>query len=570
MPSHAELAEFIGFCLGEQIPLDSVEMAGEELGLSDRDAPWSELIERGAGELTVLIIGAGWAGICMAAKLQRAGVRHVVIERNADIGGTWLDTTYPGCGVDTPSHLYQFTFDPSPDWPGHYSKRDDVLAYLHGCVERHGIAKNIRLNTTVTGARWEEDDHSWSVDITAPGELKESLSADILVTATGLFGAPKYPDIPGADSFEGVAVHTADWDPGLRLDGKRVAVIGSGASAMQVVPAIAGRARHVTVFQRSPLWATPNPDLHRPVSAAAQHLMRTIPIYAGAYRFRQFWMWNDHIWPGLQKDPAWPHPDRAVNAANDRYRAFLTRHIDAELDGAPELREKCLPSYPPYGKRMLMDAGWFKTLRRTDVSLVTEPIAGLSATGVTTADDEQHPVDVVVYATGYDAHRPLWPIDIRGRENTTIRDVWGDDDPRAYLGICVPRFPNMFCLYGPNTSLGHGGSIIFQIELQVRYVMGMLTAMASHDVSSVEVRTEAHDNYNHELDQAHERMIWTHPGMSTWYRNARGRVTVLSPWRLVDYWRMTRSPDLNNFKINRLGDAGRRGVEPPARQDICP
>jgi 4-hydroxyacetophenone monooxygenase len=322
---------------------------------------------------------------------------------------------------------------------------------------------------------------------------------------------------------------------------------------MQLVPAIAGVAAHVTVFQRSPQWAVPNAELDRAVSAETQWLLAQLPFYSGWYRYREFWQWNDHIHPTLQIDPDWPHQDRSINALNESHRVFLTEHITRTLEGRPDLIAKCLPTYPPYGKRGLMDAGWFATMRRDDVSLVTEPVTAIRPGGLVTADGAEHAADVIAYATGFHAQKMLWPMDVHGRDGT-IREAWGDDDPRAYLGIAIPGFPNFFTLYGPNTNLGHGGSVVFHTELQVRYTMGLICAMVEGGISAAEVRAEVCAEYNDRLDEAHSRMIWSHRGMDTWYRNAKGRIVTNSPWRLADYWRMTREPDLSEYHLEHVSD----------------
>jgi 4-hydroxyacetophenone monooxygenase len=260
-------------------------------------------------------------------------------------------------------------------------------------------------------------------------------------------------------------------------------------------------------------------------------------------------MYNDKIHATLQIDPDWPHPDRSVNAINDEHRDYFTRHIRRELANRPDLVAKVLPDYPPFGKRILMDSGWFKTLTRGNVNLVTDGLSRIRESWIETDRGDKCEVDVIIFATGFHSRRLLWPMELRGRGGIDIREAWGEDDARAYLGITVPDFPNLFMLYGPNTNLGHGGSIVFHTECQVRYIMGLLHLMRDEHIASVECKVEVHDEYNSRLDAAHERMIWTHPGMQTWYRNAHGRVVTNSPWRLVDYWRMTRTPSLDDYIV---------------------
>ena len=549
VPSRSDLAEMMGFTIGEEMSTEYVDMVAEEIGLADRDATWDRLVvPQGRSGFRVLVIGAGFSGLCLAMKLERARIPYSIIEKNEDLGGTWLENRYPGCGVDSPSHLYQFSFEPNAHWPRYYSTRDDIHGYLLDCADRYGVRDHIRFGTEVRGASWDAGTHTWQVEVSGPGGTGEQLTADVVISAVGQLNRPSRPSFEGADSFAGPALHTAEWTPSLDVRGKRVAVIGTGASAMQLVPTIAGVAEQVTVFQRSPQWAVPNPDYIRAVSEQTRLLLDRLPFYSGWYRYRQFWLWNDHIHPTLQIDPDWPHPERSINAANEAHRVFLTRYITELVGHRPELLAKCLPTYPPYGKRMLMDNGWFTTVCRDDVELVTSPVESIRPGGVVTADGTEHSADVLVYATGFDAHRMLWPMRITGRDSD-LHEVWGEDDARAYLGMAVPGFPNFFTLYGPNTNLGHGGSVVYHTELQFRYVMGMLRAMLDRDLAAVEVRRDVHDDYNRRVDEAHARMIWSHRGMDTWYRNRAGRVVNNSPWRLADYWRMTRSPDLRDYDL---------------------
>ncbi|HEX4110418.1 MAG TPA: NAD(P)/FAD-dependent oxidoreductase [Solirubrobacteraceae bacterium] len=529
--------------IGEQVGEEYVELASEEIGLRDRDEPWATSHTRMRTDaLDVVIVGAGFSGLCMAIKCARARIPYVVLEQAPALGGVWRENVYPGVKVDSPSHLYQLSFAAQPDWPGYYSRGARIRAYLERLADRYDVRPHIRFDTELLGARWEGS--RWRLQ-TSTGALE----ADVLVSAVGQLNRPSIPAITGAERFAGPAMHTAEWNPSIDVAGRRVAVIGTGASSMQLVPAIAGVAEKVTVLQRSPQWAVPNPDLDREVSEDARWLLAHVPLYAGWYRFRQFWLWNDNIWPTLQIDPDWPDQERSINAANDAHREFLTEHIRSTLAGREDLIARCLPTYPPYFKRMLMDTGWFATMRRDDVELVTDAITQIEPDGLRTADGRLHRADVLVYATGFRARRMLWPLQVVGRDGVVLRDVWGEDDASAHLGITVPGFPNLFCLYGPNTNLGHGGSVVFHAELQVRYVMGMLRAMLDRDLAAVEVREAVHDDYVERVDAAHQRMIWSHRGASTWYRNAAGRVVTNSPWRLIDYWRMTREPDLSEYLL---------------------
>jgi 4-hydroxyacetophenone monooxygenase len=284
-----------------------------------------------------------------------------------------------------------------------------------------------------------------------------------------------------------------------------------------------------------------------------------VPFYHQWYRCRLVWTFTDKVHESLQIDPNWPHPEQSVNAINDGHRRFFTSYILEQLAGREDLIAKSVPTYPPFGKRMLLDNGWFAALKRDHVDLIDGAVAAITPTGIRTADGVERDADVIVFATGFEAQRVLHPIDIRGRGGRSIREVWGEDDACAYLGISTPGFPNLSFVYGPNTNLGHGGSYIWIAESQVRYITDLLKQMVDQGIGEVECRPEVNEEYNRQLDAAHERMIWTHTGMDTWYRNAHGRVVTNMPWRVVDYWGMTRTADLKDFDVQPpLED--RRGV----------
>jgi 4-hydroxyacetophenone monooxygenase len=325
-----------------------------------------------------------------------------------------------------------------------------------------------------------------------------------------------------------------------------VGVIGTGASAMQIVPQLAGTTKRLFVFQRSPQWAISCPDYFRAVSEGERWLMRHAPYYGAWYRFRQFYINGDGVHDTLQVDPAWPYPRRSLNANNDRMREALTRYIEGEIGSRTDLLPKVLPDYPPFAKRMLIDNHWFRALTRDDVELITDRIERVTTSGVCLQSGVHHDLDVIVFATGFHANRFLWPMTITGARGRTLTDRWGDD-PRAYLGMTVPEFPNFFMLYGPNTNLAHGGNITFHSECQMRYILGCLGLLLSSGKGAMECKDGVHDEYNARVDAAHARMVWAQPHVMNWFKNAAGRVVTHSPFRLVDYWRMTHAPRADDF-----------------------
>ena len=556
VPLEVDLERFtrmMRVCVAEDVAPEYAPMLLEELGFVNRDVRWSEppVIPTG---FKVLIIGAGFAGICAAIKLQALGIPFVVIEKNSDIGGTWFDNNYPDAGVDTPNHFYSYSFAPNTKWKHYFSKRADIWQYARDVAEKFNIVSSIQFSTEVHALQWNTESQTWTVTITNDSHSRtEEFSA--VITAVGQLNRPNLAPASGIEHFNGDWFHSAHWNHNVDLRGKRVAVIGTGASAMQFMPTLAATAGDVTIFQRSPQWVRPNSDYHRTVSENTVWLLENMPFYAQWYRFGLFWRFGDGLLRTLRRDPDWQFPERSMNRHNDRHREQLTDHLMQELDGRPDLIEKCLPDYPPYGKRILVDNNWYKTLRRDNVHLVTSAVDHVTTTGIVDADGDAHEFDVIILATGFQAGNLLSPIDIRGVSGTPLRDVWGVDDPRAYLGITVPDYPNMFVLVGPNTFVAHGGSIIYQAECEMRYVTDCIRHMIENGISSVEVQQRVHNEYNERVDAEHDQLVWAHSGLHSWYRNSKGRVFSPMPWRFVDYWQMTHDFDESEYKVILNGAA---------------
>lgn len=553
-PSPELLVEMMTSSAGEPVDPEFVDMVSEELGLRPRGA--TQPAPAPAADFDVLVIGAGLAGVAAGIKLGEAGIRYRVVEKNARVGGTWAENTYPGAGVDTPSHLYSFSFEQMPTWSRFYAKQAEINGYIDHCARKYGVHQNISYSTAATAASFDEETGRWVVDLVHQDGAVEAVNPRIVISAVGQLNIPKIPKLPGMELFEGPLFHTARWPEGLDLTGKKVACVGTGASAMQIVPILAEQVDELVIFQRSPQWAGPNANYFREVTPAQRTLFEAVPGYMHWYRFRLLWIFNDKVHHSLQIDPTWPHLDRSINSTNEKHRVFFTNYIVNELGERQDLLLDVLPDYPPFGKRMLIDNGWFRALTRPNVRLITERVAELTATGVRTPSGGAYDVDAVVLSTGFEALRLLDSVEVRGLGGQTLREAWGEDNAYAYLGITVPGFPNFFCVYGPNTNLGHGGSIIFNIECQVRYVVDLLTQMIDRGIDVVDCRREVCDRYMSSVDAAHAKMIWSHPGVDTWYRNAAGRVVTNSPWRLVDYWRMTEHAELTDYHLG--------GAEPVA------
>lgn len=500
-------------------------------------------------ELTVAVVGAGMSGICAAIELKRAGFRFQVFERNDSVGGTWHENKYPGCGVDTPSIFYSYSFESSYPWRHYFAKRDQIAQYFEHCVDKYEVRSNIVLSTEVVRASYDEVRQRWELVIKTSGEREHKVYADALIAAVGQLNIPSIPSLPGMDSFRGPIVHTASWPKDLDVKGKRVGLVGTGASGMQVGPAIAGSVEHLTVFQREPHWILPNAQYHAELRDDEHWLFKHMPYYAQWVRAQLIWNYGDAVYPSLQVDRNWESDGGSINAVSESFRKNMMRHIQRELTGRPDLIAKTTPNYPPYAKRVLLDNHWYKMLRNDNVDLVTSSISRISENRIQTADGHIHALDVLVLATGFQATRMLSSVDIHGRNDIRLRDAWEGDNPRAYLGITVPDFPNLFLLYGPNTNLGYGGSAIFNSECQVRYAVQCLQLMKKNGWGSLECRRETHDSYNQEVDAMHADMVWARQDVDNWYRNSQGRVATNSPWRLMDYWHLTHTPNPDDFLI---------------------
>jgi 4-hydroxyacetophenone monooxygenase len=546
-PGDALMLDMMRTCMGEDISPAYAPMMREELGFVARDVAWaSKLPAELLARTPVLIVGAGVSGINLGARLKRLGIDFTVLERSGDLGGVWRDNRYPGCGVDTPNHAYSFSLGSRYRWTYYFSPRDELQDYLRRAAEEFGVIPHIRFRNEVVAAQWDEAKLVWRVSVSTP-EGEQRIEANVLVSAVGQFGVPSVPDFAGAQTFAGEMFHVSEWPQGLDLRGRKVAIVGTGASAMQIVPAIAGDVAQLDIYQRSPQWARPIPRYHDALTEGAQWLLAHVPYYAAWFRFSLLWRYGDGLLPHLRKDPDWPHPERSLNRVNDRHRQEMTEHILRELGDRTDLIGKCVPTYPPYGKRILLDNGWYRALLRPNVELVTAGISRIARDGVVVEDGRLRAADVIVLSTGYQISQMAAKLNIRGKGGVDLRSVWGDDNATAHLGITVPGFPNFFMMQGPSTGLGHGGSQICQTESQTRFITAMLVQLVEGRLASVEVRQEAHDAYVAKVDALHSRLIWSHPGMSTYYRNRHGRVVSVSPFSLVEYWTMTHDPDISDF-----------------------
>lgn len=476
----------------------------------------------------VLIVGSGFGGLAMALELKRSGFEDFLLLESADdIGGVWRENTYPGAACDIPAPYYSFSFAPNPAWPSRFSRRADIHAYLKRVAGSYGLYEHIRFAAHVTAATFDEPTGRWQVG-TAGGDR---YTAEVFVPAIGQLSRPALPDIAGLGSFTGPAFHSASWDHTVDLTGKRVAVIGTGASAVQLVPAVAPRVARLSVFQRSAPWILPRPEVeYRPWH---HELFRRVPATRLAERFG-WWLFCEILALGLVDIP----PLRGLVAAASR--AHLRRQIPD-----PDLRIKVTPDYDPGCKRVLFSGDYLPALTRADVDVETTGITRIEPGGVRTDDGRLHTVDVIVYGTGFLASDFLAPIQVSGTGDRRLADEW-QDGAHAYLGMSVPGFPNMFCMYGPNTNLGVG-SIVHMLESQARYVRQAVRHLSEHGRAYLDVRHDVAKAYDATLQQRLNRSVWTL--CSSWYRNHNGRITNNWPGGTATYRLATRVFHTDDYRV---------------------
>ncbi|MGY1662636.1 flavin-containing monooxygenase [Geodermatophilus sp. SYSU D00705] len=496
----------------------------------------------------VAVIGAGMSGLATAHRLTQAGIPFVVFERQSELGGVWTANDYPGCRLDTSNFAYSYSFYQQGDWKDNYSRREEIWDYLKRCARDLGLEENIRFRTEVVSARWDDDTSTWAVRVRTDGRPAEELRFQAVISAVGQLSEPNIPTIEGLDRFQGATWHTAEWDKDVDLTGKRVAVVGTGASAFQVIPKVAEVAETVTVFQRTPPWVVPSPGYNSPLPTGQAWLFANVPHYHRWFRVHQFFTSIDSRRPYAVVDPEWDHPV-SVSAKNEALRQGLLAHLERSLGDRPDVLAKVTPAYPPYAKRMLRDDGlWMETLKRDDVHIVTEAIARANPTGLQTVDGTVHEVDVIVFGTGFRASDFLSSISVTGRDGIDLHEQWGGD-ARAYYGISVPDFPNLFCLYGPNTNLIANGSLVMFSEAAIDYVLACIRMLFDEGRDAIQVDRRAFEEFNERIDAACRSMAYGLSSVNSWYKNATGRVSQNWPLHSLEYWKGTHQLDRGDFEL---------------------
>jgi len=553
VPLPAELLhEMMSWLVCEDVPEEYVPLLMEEMELDGRDARRVETAGSASDRAAfpVVVVGCGQSGLLAGIRLLEAGIPFTILEKNAGVGGTWWENSYPGARVDVGNHFYCYSFEPSDHWTEYFARQPELQRYFASVMDKYDIGRHVRWETEALGATWDDETATWSVRVRAADGTAEVLEARAIISAVGQLNRPHVPEIPGQETFAGPAFHSARWDHDVALDGRRVAMIGAGASGFQIAPTIAPAVGHLTVFQRTAQWMFPNPNYHATVGPGVRWALRHLPFYGRWYRFLLFWPGCDKGLEAARVDADYPDQQRAVSETNELTRQMLPEWIAGQIGDDPDLLAKVVPDYPATGKRTLQDNGaWLSALTRDNVELVRTAIDHIEPDAVVTVDGERYPADVIVYATGFEATRMLAPMEITGRDGVDLRTMWGER-PAAYLGITVPGFPNFFCMYGPGTNLAHGGSLIFHSECQMRYITRCLEALVVGDHRSMEPRRERYDDWHERSQREIKKLVWSQPSVKhSFFKNSHGEIHVLSPWRLVDYWAWTKEPDLSDFVI---------------------
>ncbi|HEX6244437.1 MAG TPA: NAD(P)/FAD-dependent oxidoreductase [Polyangiales bacterium] len=479
-------------------------------------------------EYEVIIVGTGFAGLGMAIRLKQAGIHNfVILEKDDGVGGTWRANSYPGAACDVQSHLYSFSFEQNPNWSRMFAEQKEILAYLEHCTDKYHLRPHLRCNVEVKRGVYNEDSASWQVELSNG----QKLSARFLVSGCGGLSRPSYPKIAGLESFQGAMFHTARWRHDVDLSGKRVAVIGTGASAIQVVPAIVDKVKKLKLFQRTPPWIMEKPD--RAIGAAEKRLYARFPRLQRAQRARLYSTLEARVM-GFVVMP------RVMEQVEKRALSFMEEQIKD-----PTLRKRLTPNYRIGCKRVLMSNEYFGALQRPNAELVTDGIREIRAHSVVTQDGSEHEVDAVILATGFQAADAVAPFDLRGKGGLDINEEWRAG-AEAYKGTTVAGFPNLFVMVGPNTGLGHS-SMVYMIESQIQYAIEAIAHVRARGLASVEVRRDAQRRYNAELQQRMSKTVWATGGCTSWYTTADGKNTTLWPGFTFQFRKETEAFDAENY-----------------------
>ena len=500
----------------------------------------------------VVVIGCGLAGILAGIRLKQADLPFIIIEKNPGPGGTWWENRYPGARVDVGSHQYCYSFEPADHWSEFYCQQPELRAYFTAILDKYDLRPHCKFKTAVTRLRWDDGRSEWSIDLSDTDGLEENIQARFVFSAVGSLNLPNLPDIPGMDTFSGPSFHSARWPDDLQLTGSRFALVGAGASGFQIAPTIADEVEQLTIFQRTAQWIIPNPLYHAAVPGGDRWALRHLPFYGRWYRFIMTFAGIAAGNDPYRIEPTYEDPtNRSVNALHAKRADALLSWMTSLLADRPDLVSMVVPDYPALGKRVLQDDGsWLRCLQRSNVELVRTAIDRIVPDGVVTVDGNHFPADVICYATGFRHNEFLASMELTGSGGTSLREQWGDE-PTAYLGITIPNFPNLFCIYGPGTNLASGASLFYHSEFQVHHAMELIRETLTSGARRCEVTAQAHASYVDRYQAEIEQLVWSHPSIRhSHYKNPAGKVFTLSPWPLDLYREWTRDIDHSHYTFD--------------------
>jgi 4-hydroxyacetophenone monooxygenase len=556
VPSDEEVREVMDLVLGAPTRDEHFEVRRKMLAFEPfpfYHKPTGDKLRVPAG-FRAAIIGAGLAGIAMAVQFERLGVPYTIYERRAEIGGTWSRNQYPDIRVDTLSITYELTFDEQYPWREYFARGAEVRDYLELMARKHGVSPHIEFEHDLEAARYDEDTSTWGLTFSQASGDTTNVEADIVVSAAGLFAVPRLPEIPGLETFEGKILHPTEWSSGIQLQGERVAVVGNGSTGVQLLAPVSRDAAQVDLYQRTPQWISPRPRYGKPVEPEVRWLLDELPGYWNWCRYTSMinlFNWHEDF---LVPDPAWEKQGGHITKKSEELREFLVSYISDQVGDRPDLIERLIPDYAPMVRRPVVDNAWYETLTKDHVSLVTDSIIRITPTGIETADGTVRPCDTIVFATGYDVSTYLAPAEYTGTDGTDLQGFWEQESPRAYHGMMVPNFPNLFMLYGPNSQPVSGGiSLPSWFQIWAAYIAQCLELMFERGGTSVEVTEPAFKDFNRRLDAEAAGMAFLTDTASVdknYYVNAHGRLQLNTPFETGDLYAMQKAPDPNDLEIN--------------------
>lgn len=549
VPDDDELLELMDLTLG--VPTKPGHFEIRKKFLNFEPYPFSFVPEGGKPAVPegfeVAIIGAGFSGIAMAIQLDQLGVPYTIFERRDEIGGTWSFNQYPDIRVDTMTLTYELCLEKPHPWSEYFARGGEVRSYLKEVAERHGIASGVRVGHALEAARFDASTSRWKLEFSRADGSRVQHEANVVVSAAGLFSTPTTPDLPGKESFEGEILHPTQWTSEHSAAGKRVAVVGNGSTGVQLLAPIAEEADRTLVFQRTPQWISPRPGYGEPISEEKRWLLDNLPGYWNWYRYSAIiglFTWHEDF---LIPDPDWEARGGHITRKSQELQGVLLDYIKSQIGDRPDLLEKLVPNHAPMVRRPVVDNGWYRALTRDDVELVTEGIARFTPTGIETEDGKHHEVDLVIFATGYAVDHYLWPAEYEGEGGQNLRAYWAPESPKAYLGLMVPHFPNLFIMYGPNSQPASGGvGLTAWMQIWSAYMAQCLCRMFEEGHAQVSVREDAFLEFNRKLDAEASGMAFLTDSGSVaknYYVDESGRLLVNTPFEVADLYPMLKQPD---------------------------